>query len=94
MSAAVNCARNEIKPQVSTAGNDGLIQSVIDSYDTSIVSQNGLQQTHSMANVITQPEAANEIAEIDQTGTFPRLRMSDLKDIVLPEIPMKYYDGP
>ena len=89
MSAAVDCARNEVKSQISiTSSNDGLIQSVIDNYDTSISSQNGLQQTHSMGNVIAQPETAKEIEEVDETRKFPRLFKSDLKDVELPDIPM------
>ena len=93
ISAAADCAKKEVKNQISSK-KGGLIQTVIDNYDTPISSQNGLEQTHSLATIVTQPEPINVSVERDTAETFPRLKTSDLKDVELPSIQMHYYDGP
>ena len=57
-----------------------------------ISSQNGLKQTHSLAMLLTQPESKN--TDNDKRKTFPRLKKCGLKDVVLKEVPVKYYKGP
>ena len=54
MSAAIETSKEQCN-QISTS-KGRLIQVVIDNYDTPISSQNGLEQTHSLATIITQPE--------------------------------------
>ena len=63
VSAAVDCAKKKVSTQISTK-RGCMIQTIIDNYDTPIASQNGLQQTHSLATVLTQPETLDE-AELE-----------------------------
>lgn len=94
ISAAVDTSKKQSN-QISTS-KGGLVQVVIDNYDTPISSQNGLEQTHSLATIITQPEkpGSGEEVDISKPETIPRLKKSDLKYVELPDIPMKQYDGP
>ena len=91
VSAAASCAKDNAT-SVFTGKTGGLVQTVIDNFDTTISSQNGLKQTHSLAILLTQPES--KVTENDPSKTFPRLKKCDLKDVVLKEIPVHYYKGP
>ena len=91
VSAAASCAKDNVASFLS-AQTGGLVQTVIDNFDTAISSQNGLKQTHSLAMLLTQPEC--QVIEDDTDELFPRLKKCDLKDVELKEIPIHYYKVP
>ena len=90
--ASASCAKDNNTGSFLSSQNGGLVQTVIDNFDTAISSQNGLKQTHSLAMLLTKPES--NVIDDNTNETFPRLRKSDLKDVVLKEIPIHYYKGP
>ena len=93
VSAAVaSCAKDNSPGSFLSSQNGGLLHTIIDNFDTAISSQNWLKQTHSLAMLLTKPES--NVIDDNTNETFPRLRKSDLKDVVLKEIPIHYYKGP
>ena len=74
-SAAV-AAKDEFTQQSTTNNTSGLIQIVVDNFDTPIASMNGKSSTHSLAMIIMQP--FNEETESETTYSFRRLKRSDM----------------
>ena len=51
---------NKLGSNLNLNANDGLIQFVAENFDAQICSQNGLQQTHGLASIVTQCSSVNE----------------------------------
>ena len=69
----------------------GLVQAVADNFNTTISSQNGKKQTHSLALLLTQPSGDEHIEE---QLTFPKLKKTDIKNSHLPDVPIHSYSEP
>jgi len=70
----------------------GLVQVVIDNFDTNISSQNGLQSTHSLAMLVTQTNQVTNDVEMPETIT--RITKEDMTATVGAEVDIKRYTGP
>ena len=71
-------------------GSEGLVQSVADNFDENISSQNGLQSTHALAILLTQPQKEQN----DEKTYIRRIRKEKMSQEVLPDIPVQQYRGP
>lgn len=59
---------------------DGLVQVVVDNFDADIASQNGKLSIHSLAVLLTQPDANSQ----HQEHTIPRLKKTEMtKEIIV-----------
>ena len=68
----------------------GLIQEISDNFNANLCTQNGLQQTHSMATIVTQ------IVHSDEKGSrkhITRIKKDEIKEATLDDTPMKIYTG-
>ena len=71
--------------------SQGSVQAVADNFDTTISSQDGKKQTHSLALLLTQPSGDEHIKE---QLTFPKLKKTDIKNSDLPHVPIHSYSTP
>ena len=67
-SAAVSATKTQKTHGIANS-EDGMIQVVVDNFDTDIYSPNGKLSTHSLAMIVTQPQKDEESYE----DTMPRL---------------------
>ena len=73
----------------------GLVQIIIDNFDSQISSQNCRIQCHCMAMLATQYQAhISDENEMDQGSTFPRLSKEQMKQPIACETPITQYIGP
>ena len=96
-SAAADAAQNSILSGISSS-NDGLVQTVADNFDASSSSQNGLCSTHALALLVTQNKNRDR-DPLDKdfekpNSTIRRLRKEDMKQDIIPNIPVYSYHGP
>ena len=88
-SAAHGAARNQelmgIRP-----GSECLVQCVADNFDANISSQNGLQSTHALAILLTQPHKEQN----HETTYIRRIGKEELSQEILPDIPVQRHRGP
>ena len=96
-SAAADAAQNSILSGISSS-NDGLVQTVADNFDANISSQNGLCSTHALALLVTQNKSRDG-DPLDKdfekpNPTIRRLRKEDMKQDIIPNIPVYSYHGP
>ena len=92
-SAAQSASKSRACMGLST-NNKCFIQAVADNFDANISSQNGLQSTHALAILMTQVKGDHEETDTPVHATIPRLDKSEMKDDVLPDIPVQRYEGP
>ena len=89
-SAAVQSAKEKLLAGMSDCSLGGLVQIIIDNFDSQISSQNCRIQCHCMAMLATQYQAhVSDENEMDQGSTFPRL-----KQPIACETPITQYIGP
>ena len=91
-SAAHAAAKNREKLGISSTGG-GLIQAVADNFDANISSANGLESTHALAILLTQPQPEEHINQQD-SSTIKRLKKVKMSENILPDIPIHEYEGP
>ena len=94
-SAAVQAARGNLLAGMSDCSLGGLVQIIIDNFDTEISSQNCRLQCHYMAMLATQYEAhKNHPDGKDPNSTIPRLTKQEMKHPIECETPITMYKGP
>jgi hypothetical protein len=94
-SAAVQASKANLLAGVSDCSLGGLVQVIIDNFDTEISSQNCRLQCHCMAMLITQYQAnINRLDGLDPNSTIPRLTKEEMKIPIACETPIATYKGP
>ncbi|KAG0716279.1 hypothetical protein GWK47_010093 [Chionoecetes opilio] len=93
-SAAVQAARANLLPGMSDCSLEGLVQIIIDNFDTEISSQNCRLECHYMAMLATQYQAhINHLDGLDPNSTIPRLTKQEMKHPITCETPITVYKG-
>ena len=69
-----------------------LVQVIVDNFDANISSQNGLQSTHGLAMLLTQPGENKESAI--HAKTIPRIKKEDMVKQVEDNVKVHIYVGP
>ena len=91
--ASASLHSSERKDCVLNDHEHGLVQAVAENFDTTVSSQNGNKQFHSLALLMIQPSS-----KLGKTGkehsTFNRLKTSDIKDTLIRDVPLAHYSGP
>ena len=64
-----------------------------DNFDANISSANGLESTHALAILLTQPQPEEHINQQD-SSTIKRLKKVKMSENILPDIPIHEYEGP
>ena len=82
---------NKSLPTIVEENDDTLEQDIADNFDCNISSPNGLKQTHSLA-MIRARQGSEKDPVFDET--FPRLKVSSLKNNILKDVPVVQYCGP
>ena len=94
-SAAVQGAKEKLLAGLSDYSLGGLVQIIIDNFDTQISSQNCRIQCHCMAMLATQYQAhVSDENDMEQGTTFPRLSKEQMKQPIACETPITQYRGP
>eukprot|EP00745_Piridium_sociabile_P037812 TRINITY_DN68984_c0_g1_i6.p1 TRINITY_DN68984_c0_g1~~TRINITY_DN68984_c0_g1_i6.p1 ORF type:complete len:1121 (+),score=248.01 TRINITY_DN68984_c0_g1_i6:81-3443(+) len=94
-SAAAQASKANLLAGVSDCSLGGLVQVIIDNFDTEISSQNCRLQCHYMAMLITQYQAhMNRLDGLDPSPTIPRLTKEEMKIPIACETPITTYKGP
>ena len=70
----------------------GLVQVVVDNFDTNISSQNGLQSTHSLAMILTQTSTIEKDQEL--SNTIHRIKKEEMNTDLVACVPVQRYNGP
>ena len=91
-SAASSAAKDRIFHGISH-GRNGLVQVVVDNFDTEISSQNGLQSTHSLALLTTQ-NINNKPSDIGDTLSITRIKKLEMKADTEADVPVIDFLGP
>ena len=71
--------------------SDGLIQIIIDNFDATVNSQNGMKQTHALVSMFAQTNCSDKD---NNEFKFPRLKLEEIKSVVLRDFPLSIYNGP
>ena len=71
--------------------SDGLIQIIIDTFDATVNSQNGMKQTHALVSMFAQTNCSDKD---NNEFKFPRLKLEEIKSVVLRDFPLSIYNGP
>lgn len=88
--SAAHAASKDMEQLGISAAEDGLIQAVADNFDAQISSPNGLQSTHALAILLTQPQKQKKI---DDERQMKRLKKAEMSQ-ELPDLPIIQYEGP
>ena len=91
-SAAHAAAKNMEKLGISRS-DAGLVQVVADNFDANISSPNGVQSTHALAILLTQPQQPDDQMKYEE-NKIKRLKKTEMSENVLPDVPVHYYEGP
>ena len=76
--------------ELNLNSKNGLIQGISDNFDAHLSTQNGLKQTHSLANIVTQ---FGNTGDGVSREPIERLRKEQLSTITLQDIEVKKYRG-
>ena len=90
-SAAAAAAAKECSLQGLTESNSGLVQVVVDNFDDTISSQNGLKSTHALAMLLTQPDFKGSDS---QPCKICRLKHYEITEEITPDLQIQSYTGP
>ena len=74
-----------------TESNSGLVQVVVDNFDATISSQNGLKSTHVLAMLLTQPDFKGSDS---QPRKICRLKHYEITEEITPDLQIQSYTGP
>ena len=88
-SVAVAAAKSTELTAISKV-EDGLVQVMVDNFDADIASQNGKLSTHSLAVLLTQPDANSQ----QQEHSIPRLKKTDMTKEIDYQLDIVRYSGP
>ena len=69
-----------------------MVQVIVDNFDANISSQNGLQSTHGLAMLLTQPGENKESAR--HAETIPRIKKEDMVKQVEDDVKVHRFVGP
>lgn len=78
------------KKDMALNSENGLIQGIADNFDANLSTQNGLQQTHSLASIVVQPSANNLHTTREP---IPRLKKGEMSSVIIKEPEWKVYKG-
>ena len=67
--------------------SDGLIQIIIDTFDATVNSQNGMKQTHALVSMFAQTNCSDKD---NNEFKFPRLKLEEIKR----DFSLSIYNGP
>ena len=84
-------AAKECSLQGLTESNSGLVQVVVDNFDATISSQNGLKSTHALAMLLTQPDFKGSDS---QPRKICRLKHHEITEEITPDLQIQSYTGP
>ena len=90
--SAYSAAKDRILHGISR-GRNGLVQVVVDNFDTDISSQNGVQSTHSLAMLTTQ-NTNNKPSDTDDTLSIRRIKKLEMKADIEADVPIIDFRGP
>ena len=90
-SSAAHAATRNIEKLGLSQSSGGLIQVVADNFDATISSPNGMQSTHALATLVTQP---HELGNDHNTHKIKRLQKTEVSGNSLPDVPVQMYEGP
>ena len=87
-SVAVAAAKSTELTAISKV-EDGLVQVVVDNFDADIASQNGKLSTHSLAVLLSQPDANSQ----QQEHSIPQLKKTDMTKEINYQLDIVRYSG-
>lgn len=94
-SAAVQASKAHLLAGMSDCAIGGLVQIIIDNFDTEISSQNCRLQCHNMAMLATQYRThLSRLDGLDPDATIPRLTREEMKNPIACEASITPYTGP
>ena len=64
-----------------------------DNFDANISSANGLNSSHALAILLTQPQP-DELTNQQDSSTIKRLKKVEMSESILPDIHIHKYEGP
>ena len=85
-----NINRSWLTPSARQGG--GLVQVIVDNFDANSSSQNGLQSTHGLAMLLTQPGENKQSAR--HAETIPRIKKEDMVKQVEDDVKVHIFVGP